>query len=183
MQTHCCEAPDLHAWIVEHDPLRVVPLDDVLPRNCFDVRGTYVERYWLPILGPSCVLALRQLANALEQSPSGFELPLAPFARSVGLGSGIGRCSPIVRTLGRLDGFGFAHATSDHYAVRLLAPALSRRQVRLLPDFLAELHRREVESPLQAATACAGQSRGGSGRSGRPTQPTSVPFVGPEEAR
>ena len=154
MRTRFCDVPDLPTWIVEHDPLPVVPLQGS-DREGFDLRDTYVERYWLPILGPSCVFALRRLADALEQSPEGLELPLSPFARSIGLGPGVGRCSPIVRTFARLDDFGFAHAAWDHYAVRLVAPALGRGQLRLLPDFLAELHRRELAA-RKPATACAG---------------------------
>jgi hypothetical protein len=182
MQTRFCDSPDLHAWIVEHDPLRVVPLRGDEDRYRFDVRGPYVERYWLPVLGPSCVFALRRLADALERCPNGLEVPLAPFARSVGLGTGIGRWSPIVRTLTRLDDFGFAHAAWDHYAVRVTAPALSRRQARLLPDFLAALHRHEDAArselaPAVSASCEAGGSVGEAGPADSRRSPRVLPMV------
>jgi hypothetical protein len=181
MHTRLPEAPDLQSWIVQHDPLQVVRLDEG-PRHGFDVRDAYVERYWLPILGPSCVLVLRRLADVLEQSPGGLEVRLGALARSIGLGSGTGRCSPIVRTLTRLDDFGFAHAAWDHYAVRVTTPSLRRSQVRLLPDFLAELHRLEDPEAHGGATATAMcREVGGSVGEVRPL--ASVPFHGSKEAR
>jgi hypothetical protein len=182
MQTRLPDAMDLQWWIVHHDPLQVVRLDEGPRRERFDVRDAYVERYWLPVLGPSCVLALRRLADALEQSPHGLEIPLGALARSVGLGSGVGRCSPIVRTLTRLDDFGFAHAACDEYAVRVTAPPLSRSQVRRLPDFLAELHRLEGTDEREAAENAV-MSREVGGSVGEVGPPTSAPVHGAKEAR
>ena len=99
----------------------------------------YVETYWLAILGPSCVLLARRLVSWLEAEPDGFEISLAALADTLGLGSGVGRHAPIVRTLTRLADFGIARV-ADTYAVRVMFPPLSARQIARLPDHLAAAH-------------------------------------------
>jgi hypothetical protein len=130
---------DLNGWLVEHDLLPVSELHDPHDACRFDARSVYVETYWLAILGPSCVLAARRLVSWLEAEPGGFEISLAALAGSLGLGSGVGRHAPIVRTLARLADFGLARVT-DTYAVRVMFPPLSARQIARLPDHLAAAH-------------------------------------------
>jgi hypothetical protein len=130
---------DINTWLVEHDPLPVSELRDAGGACGFDARSVYVETYWLPILGPSCVLAARRLASWLEAEPDGFEISIVALAGSLGLGSGVGRHAPIVRTLARLADFGIARVT-DTYAARALFPLLSARHIRRLPDHLAAAH-------------------------------------------
>lgn len=132
-------ALDINGWLVEHDPLPVSGFRDLHGGCGFDARSVYVETYWLAILGPSCVLAARRLVSWLEAESSGFEISLAALAGSLGLGTGVGRHAPIVRTLGRLADFGIARVT-DTYAVRAMFPPLSARQIARLPDHLADAH-------------------------------------------
>ena len=130
---------DINGWLVEHDPLPVSALHDPHDRCGLDARSVYVETYWLPTVGPSCVLAARRLVSWLEAEPGGFEIALGALAGSLGLGSGVGRHAPIVRTLARLADFGLARIT-DTYAVRPMLPLLSARQIARLPDHLAAAH-------------------------------------------
>ena len=130
---------DVNAWLVEHDPLPVRVLHDAHGSCGLDARSVYVETYWLAILGPSCVLAARRLASWLEAEPDGFEISLAALASSLGLGAGLARHAPIVRTLARLAEFGLAHV-GDGYAARVMFPPLSARQIARLPDHLAAAH-------------------------------------------
>ena len=96
-------------WVVEHDPVPVTALrDPVVEALGYDARSEYVETYWLAVLGPSCVLAARRLNAWLEPESEGFTVPLAEFARSLGLGAGTARHAPVVRTLARLVDFGIA---------------------------------------------------------------------------
>ena len=128
-------------WLVRHDPLHVTPLaDPVIDSLGFDPRSAYVEHFWLGVVGPSATWAARALIRTLERSPEGAWLPLAPFAAQLGLGAGIGRHSPVIRTLGRLVTFGLAAVSGDDYAVRLRFPPLARRHVVRLPPHLAALH-------------------------------------------
>src|SRR5215212_8088923 len=76
------------------ETLQVRPWPDaVIDAVGHDPRSTYVERFWLGVLGPSTTWLLRRLAAGLEASPAGFELPLVDTARALGLG-GDGRHSP-----------------------------------------------------------------------------------------
>jgi len=106
-----------------------------------DPRGEYAERFWLGIVGPSTLLLLRRFARGLEQHPGGFRVGLADTARALGLGSGTGRNSPVVRTIDRARTFGLARTldTGD-LAVRTLLPPLSRRHVARLPESLRRSH-------------------------------------------
>src|SRR5579872_5088621 len=76
-------------------------VDDVIDTLGFDPRSSYVERFWLGILGPSTTWLLRRTAAAFDRSPAGFELPLADTARELGLGERGGRNSPFIRALFR----------------------------------------------------------------------------------
>jgi len=130
---------DINGWLVEHDPLPVSALRDPNGERGFDARSEYVETYWLPVLGPSCVLLARRLVSWLEAEPEGFDVSMVALAGSLGLGAGLGRHAPIVRTLARLADFGLAHV-GDTYAVRAVFPPLSSRQIARLPDHLAAAH-------------------------------------------
>jgi hypothetical protein len=132
-------ALDTSSWLVEHNPLSVRELCDAYDSSGFDARSVYVETYWLPILGPSCVFAARRVAAWLQAEPHGFDISMVALATSLGLGSGVGRSAPIVRTLSRLVDFGLANI-SDTYAIRMMFPPLSARQIVRLPDYLAAAH-------------------------------------------
>jgi hypothetical protein len=149
----------LQTWLVEHDPLPIVELTDpVIDAVGFPTDDAYVETYWLPIIGPSALWALRRIGGWLSDCPEGLELPHAPFAGELGLGSPNGRHSPMIRTLARLVLFEMAAvAPSDALAVRRFAPPVPRRLAVRLPDHLAARH----DAELHAAT---GLTRTGVGR-------------------
>jgi hypothetical protein len=116
--------------------------DDVLDRVGVDPRSAYVERFWLPLLGPSSILLLRRLAAELESSPSEVQLSVEATALSLGLGMRAGRSSPFARTVRRLCQFNLAHF--DEHERLLLArrklPPLNRPQVNRLPEHLQRSH-------------------------------------------
>jgi hypothetical protein len=115
--------------------------DQVLDVNGLDPRSFYVERFWLPVLGPSVVLFLRLLATGLEQEPAGLELAMGETARALGLGAREGRNSPVVRTINRCCQFRHAFVDADGtLLVRRRLPPLSRSQVLRLPTSLQEQH-------------------------------------------
>lgn len=107
-----------------------------------DPRSAYVERYWLPLLGPSSVLLLRRLAAELDTSPDEVRLPLEDTARSLGLGMRGGRSSPFLRTIHRCCAFHLA-TYDDRRGVlhaRRKLPPLTRPQVSRLPEHLQRAH-------------------------------------------
>ena len=114
--------------------------DPVIDAVGHDPRSPYVERFWLGVLGPSTTWLLRRMADGLEASPDGFDLPLAATAGSLGLG-GEGRHSPFVRALGRCCHFELATPDPDGtLAVRRKLPPLNRRQLVRLPDAVQAEH-------------------------------------------
>jgi hypothetical protein len=131
--------------------LPVVPWPDgVIDALGHDPRSSYVERFWLGILGPSTTWLLRALAAGLDASPDGFALDLPQMAQALGLGSRGGRHSPFVRALTRLCQFDLAEARPDGaLAVRRKVPPLNRRQVLRLPPSLAEAHQAWQTAQLQ----------------------------------
>lgn len=105
------------------------------------LRSSYVEEFWLPVLGPSTVLLLRMVDNRLDRSPAGFTLDVDATARELGIGHRQGRNSPMARTIQRCCSFGVARIVNGHQLlVHRTLPALTSRQVNRLPDALRARH-------------------------------------------
>lgn len=125
--------------------------DPVIDAVGHDPRSSYVERFWLGVLGPSTTWLLRRVATGLEAEPEGFDLPLAETARSLGLG-GDGRNSPFVRALARCCQFDVAQPAGEGALnVRRRLPPLTRRQLVRLPEGLQQEHERWVEAEARVA--------------------------------
>jgi hypothetical protein len=136
-----------------------VPLDTLtirpLPDEVIDLVGhhpcsSYVENFWLGVLGPSTTFLLRHLVTTLEAAPDGYDLELATTARRLGLGDKGGRHSPFMRSLARLVQFELAQLEDERtFAVRRRVPPLNRRQLIRLPDGLQAAHRQWQEQQLK----------------------------------
>lgn len=124
------------------DQLHITPLHDpVVDLLGHDLRSTYVERFWLPILGPTTTLLLRRMATDFDDHPAGFDLPLLDTAAALGLGHKGGRNSPFLRALERATTFKIAEpAGQDALAVRRRVAPLTRTQVDRLPAPLRDEH-------------------------------------------
>jgi hypothetical protein len=123
--------------------------DPVIDTLGHDPRSVYVERFWLPTLGPTTLLLLRRIASELDARPDGVELDLAATSQSLGLGYRVGASSPLARSFERLTQFDLACATSDAaFAVRRNVPPVNRRHVRRLPEALQDEHRDWAEAQL-----------------------------------
>lgn len=114
--------------------------DPVLDQLGHDPRSGYVERFWLPVLGPSCLFLMRRLAAELERSPEGFSIESANWARELGIGMKGGRHGPFWRAVERACRFGAARRNGPRLVVRRRLPPLSSRQVERLPATLREAH-------------------------------------------
>jgi len=134
-------------------------VDELIDTLGFDPRSSYVERFWLPILGPSTTWLLRRIATAFDRTPSGFLLPLADTARELGLGEKSGRHSPFLRALFRSCQFDMARVVETTLEVRRRVPPLNRRQVQRLPEGLAGEHRAWQEAQLRVPTGEATRRR------------------------
>jgi hypothetical protein len=134
--------------------------DPVIDDLGHDPRSSYVERFWLPVLGPSTVWFLRQLADGLDSSPDGFDLDLVETARSLGVGMRGGKHSPMLRTVDRACRFGASRmiGTTGLAVRRRLAP-LTRAQAERLPSSLQRAHGEAMERPRPSHNALDLQER------------------------
>jgi hypothetical protein len=136
---------------METETLAIRPWPDpVIDTVGHDPRSSYVEQFWLGILGPSTTWLLRRLATGLEAQPAGFPLPLSDTARALGLGDKGGRHSPFMRALTRICQFDLGQLADDStLAVRRKLPPLNRRQVDRLPGTLRDAHEQWQEEQLR----------------------------------
>lgn len=139
-------------WFVSHPTVDLRPLRDPVIDKCgFDARHVYVETYWLPILGPSAVLAARRITDWLDREPAGVSIDLVEFGASLGIGAGTGRHTHINRTLGRLVDFGMARISGDHLEVHMTLPPVPLRLRRRLPLSLLDALSDHERSCLDSA--------------------------------
>ncbi len=127
--------------------------DEVIDHLGWDPRSSYVEDYWLGILGPSTTWLLRRLAAGFDYSPEGFDLDLGETARSLGLGDRSGRHSPFIRSINRTVQFGLAQLSGPaELSVRRRVPPLNRAQLSRLSPALRARHAawQEEQSRLPA---------------------------------
>jgi hypothetical protein len=124
------------------DRLRITRWDDpVVEAVGHDLRSSYVERFWLALLGPSTTLLIRRLASDLEAHPDGFDLPLEETAHALGLGLRGGLSGPFYRSLARTGQFHITKANGPtELAVRTKLQTLTRHQVDRLPPLLQAEH-------------------------------------------
>jgi len=135
----------------DHLAVRPWP-DEVVDALGFDPRSSYVETFWLGILGPSTTWLLRRLVAGFDEHPDGFDLPLAEMARQLGLGERGGRHSPFLRAITRTVQFDVARMEADGaLGVRRRLPPLQRRQILRLPPGLQAAHERWQEAELGVA--------------------------------
>ena len=107
--------------------------------------SVYVEMFWLPLVGPSVVLALRRLSAWLEHEPDGITVSIAILSRCLGLGTGTGRRAPVARTLARLVDFKVASHDGERLLLRRELPMLSVRQIERLPACLITAHEQLIQ--------------------------------------
>lgn len=101
-------------------------------------RDPYVERYWLPVLGPTSLVIVRRFA---------FDALTAPMTRyeTETLASELGVSAPtFARAMGRLCRFDLAYAIRDSreprswWSVLAMIPVVNPKHYRRLPDVLAD---------------------------------------------
>ena len=124
------------------DTLMVVPWHDpVVDSVGHDAGSRYVELFWLNVLGPSALWALRRLTMGLERYPLGYELDLPETASAMGLAYTSGTSNTFVRALQRCVLFGVAQPVPDGLAVRRRIPPVAARHLARMPEALQSQHR------------------------------------------
>ena len=116
--------------------------------------SSYVETFWLPVLGPSTTWLIRLLNQRIDRDGENVEIGIADAGFALGLGERPGKHSPLIRALSRAADFDLvmravpspdpadAKASTHHLTllVRRTLPSLSSRLVERLPPALAREH-------------------------------------------
>ena len=84
----------------------------------FEARSEYVERFWLPTLGPTATWLFRRFVRGLDLHPSGIRIGSEDTSRSIGLGGGTGRSSPLSKGIDRMP-----HARVPTHRATIVASA------------------------------------------------------------
>lgn len=129
-----------HAGNVAHEIVVVRWSDPLVQRIGHDALGTYVEIFWLGILGPTATWLLRRLAVVAVAHPDGHRLDARDTATALGLGGDVGRAAAFNRALQRLVMFGLARHVDGAIAIRTVVPPLSMRHLSRLPERLQSAH-------------------------------------------
>ena len=129
------------------EKLRISLWDDpLLAEHGYPATGFYVERYFGPVVGPTCIVLYRALARRLEADVDGFGIVTADLARTVGCSSKTGTASQFWRALRRAHRFGLLRQHDDKILVRSTLGLMSNRMAQRLPLELRHEHRVWVES-------------------------------------
>ena len=129
-------------------------------RHGYDAQSSYVEQFWLPVLGPSTTWLIRRLNTRLDRDGDGTVIEAALTARALGLGEHAGRHAPFLRSVRRAVDYDLSSLDENDEALaasevtllvrRVLAP-LSERLANRLPPGLALEHRRTAFTVVRYA--------------------------------
>lgn len=136
-----------HQIVQFESPIRFTSWRDVNIESLgYDPRSSYVEKFWLPFLGPSTVFMIRRVTELLESEPYGFALALEDFSIMLGLGANTNKHSSVQKTLNRLLVFELARIMpSKAVSVRLKLPPLPQRYLNRLSSSMRLLHEKETK--------------------------------------
>lgn len=139
---------------IELRPLEQITIvrwsDPVVDAIGLPIDGTYAEKYWLPVLGPTATWMARRLAAALADEP--VTIDMATLGATLGVGAGTGANCPLVRALARLCRFGIARDLDDAYKVRAMVGPVPRSQLKRLPTGLQLEHAALMRAQARMAT-------------------------------
>ena len=111
-----------------------------------DPRSLYVERFWLPILGPTGTWLMRNFAYRFDHDPDGFTLDLRYVASALGV-SVDNSSHAFKRTLERCERLGMLSLNGDTLTVSTSLRTLTVSLVARLPLHLQAAHRDWYRQP------------------------------------
>lgn len=123
--------------------------DPIVDERGWAMCSEYTEVYWLPVIGPTALLAGRKIVRMLGDRDY-VDADLYTMASTMGLSYTARERSPFGRALHRLVMFGLAMPTADGWAVRTMVPNVPHRFMRRLPDVLVAAHNVDLEERAAA---------------------------------
>lgn len=135
---------------------------DPFPIGVAPANGDYALTFWTPVIGPTSILMMRTVAICLAGREA-WGVDIADFASLFGV-RGIGRSSPLRRTLKRLEQFRFLTALDggnepEKFRARITVPEVPVHHVDRFPSALKLAHGRWREARL--ASNGSNQADGG----------------------
>lgn len=129
----------------------IIPLADAeFDAAGFDPRSHYAETFWLPILGPSTLWLMRNIAQRFDTEPDGFTLDLVDTSTALGIRSKGGKNNSFHRAIGRVVSFNMGRTIDDAtLAVRRVMPALHSGQIRRLSPRLQQQHHETLRARVE----------------------------------
>ena len=89
--------------------IRILPWNDaIVDANGFDPRSNYVETFWLSTLGPTVTWLIRFTAYLLDKHPQGMVIDPDDISLRIGIGTGTGRNSALMKAIRRCIRFELA---------------------------------------------------------------------------
>lgn len=125
------------------DPITVRRWHDPLVEAAgWPISHGYVERFWLPILGPSSLVMLRRFDQDLRVAQQPVTYQPGDLAAELGMPGRANRGGgpPLARTLARLARYGALRPVGGEVAVRACLAPLPAHQLARLPDGLRGAH-------------------------------------------
>ena len=126
--------------IVEAGYVVVEPIQDPLEQPTWlPAASNDLLAYATPIIGPLSTLIVHRMAWYFAAGDNWHQFELDELGRTFGV-AGVGVNSPLIRSLGRIDRFGFGQldASRPKLRIRPMIPPLSRRLAERLPQYLQD---------------------------------------------
>ncbi len=134
------------------DTLMVRPWPDpVIDTLGHDPRSWYCETFWLPTIGPTCLLLMRRIADGFDRNPDGFVVAASAIASALGVSESTAPNAPLRRSLRRLEQFSLLDSGANGdgaLLVRRNLPSIHRKHIRRLPEVVRALHHEWAEQQL-----------------------------------
>ncbi len=143
------------------DTLHIRPwADPVIDTIGHDPRSWYAETFWLPTLGPTCLLLLRRLADGFDRNPEGFVVATNALSMALGVGEKVTTGGPLRKALRRLEQFSLSSINGDGAVLvrRHLGP-IHRKHVNRLPPVVRAIHHEFAEAQLARPPIVNAESR------------------------
>ena len=110
----------------------------------FLANDPYIDKFWLPILGPTATLLLHELMSKALIKNDPFHSSIGELSTCIGVGNREGSASPIAKNLKRLCDFGLISKYNELFYVPTNIEQMPEDKLRKLSYTLQSEHKRWI---------------------------------------
>ena len=110
----------------------------------FLANDPYIDKFWLPILGPTAALLLHELMSKALIKNDPFHSTIGELSTCIGVGNREGNASPIAKNLKRLCDFGLISKYNELFYVPTNIEQMPEDKLRKLSYTLQSDHKRWI---------------------------------------